>query len=183
MDGQVVTDGWPPLGLSLNSVGGNWAAYEQACYDQYHGDFRLTQPAWPVPNQRLSIRRNPEEDGRCFTYRHITTEGPVEANRTPDLARCERITWPRLILDEFATTYPTPSSERIAWWMNTRTSSRGVETNYLISLADFSYVVIVGSRPAYAMLVTAYPVEFRNRRDKLRREHDAYWANGGGRPI
>ncbi len=157
-------------------------AYENAVYARYCADFRTSAPAWPVAGNPLSIRRHPEIDDRCRTYVHITSEGSVEDERTPDLARCERISWPRLIIEEFGRVYPAKSSDRIAWWMSTRTTRRGVETSYVIALADFSYVVVLGARKGYTLLTTAYPVEYSSRRAKLQRECEEYWEKSGGRP-
>lgn len=167
---------WLALGRSLNDYDGDWTAYVDACYRDYEADFYNGALPWPVSGQRLSLKRMPvDADGRCNTFWHLVTEGQVEANRTPDLARLERIGWPMALLREFATTYPQPSSARICWWRNTR----GRDSRYLLALADFSYVVVVADRKNYVLLWTAYPVERQHRRDKFQREYEDYWKSVG----
>lgn len=167
-----MSDSWPEIGPSLNDFDGNWNKYLEACYEQYRIDFHNGPLPWPVANQRLNIKRMPvDQDGRCNTFWHISTEGAIEADRIPDLPRLERIAWPMAILREFAATYPKPSSEKICWWMN----SRRREGRYILALADFSYVVVVAERNSYALLWTAYPVDRYHRQLKLQREFEEYW--------
>lgn len=171
-----MTSGWPSLGPGLNEFGGDWRAYEEHCYSVYDADFHNGPRPWPVPGQVLKIKRNPVlADGRCNTFWHLVTVGPDEAERIPDLSRCERISWPMEILKEFERVYPEPSSQKIVWWINVREGGR----RYAIALADFSYVLIVADRSGYVLLWTGYPVEYENQRRKLAREFDAYWKKQG----
>ncbi len=167
-----MTADWPPLGRDLNSFGGDWGAFDAHCYSCYWADFYTTRPTWPEADKSFNIKRHPEIDSRCATFAHITSEGRVESERTVALDRAERIGWPRLILDEFALTFPAAESERIVWWK----SRRGNDWRYLIALADFSYVVVVADRGAYVLLWTAYPVEYDSRRRKLKAEWETYWG-------
>jgi len=41
-------------------------------------------------------------------------------------------------------------------------------------LPDFSYIVVLATRSTYVLLWTAYTVERTHRREKLRREYQAY---------
>jgi len=93
---------WPPAGKHLNDFGGDWATYQAHCYAEYERDFLDGTPTWPVPNKRFAIKRQPLVNGLCHTFWHIISEGPDEESRVPDLSRCERVCWPRFILDEFA---------------------------------------------------------------------------------
>lgn len=163
---------WPQLGPTLNEFAGNWTSYVDACYEQYWQDFYSGPRLWPVPDQRLNIKRMPtDEEGRCSTFWHLVTEGEIESARTPDLSRLERISWPMVILREFATTYPNRSSSKIRWWKN----KRAHRARYVIALADYSYVVVVADRGDFVLLWTAYPVEYRQRQRKLQREYEAFW--------
>lgn len=164
---------WPGLGPNLNDFDGNWDRYLDACYAQYHKDFYGGSRPWPVARQRFSLKRMPVgPDGRCNTFWHIVTEGEIESERTPDLSRLERISWPMAMLREFATTYPKPSSDRVCWWMNLR----GREGRFVLALADFSYVVVIADRGDYVLLWTAYPVDRLHRQRKLEREFKEYWS-------
>lgn len=165
---------WPRIGDSIATFGGDWATYCDSCYELYYRDFYTTKPTWPVGRKRFAIKRQPELDGQCHTFWHLVTEGDDETSRLPALNRCERICWPRLVLDEFASLHPASGSDRICWWKSER---RG-EDRYIIALADFSYVVVIADRGDYVLLWTAYPVEYSSRRRKLEREHDEFWRKG-----
>lgn len=169
---------WPPEpGKDLNSFGGDYSAYLDACYEIYWNDFYTTRPNWP-DGKRFSIKRNPVYDDKCGTFWHITTEGEDEADRLPDLSRLERIAWPRLLIDDFCEGYPAPSTGRTVWWK----SLRGSNDRVLIALADFTYVVVITERADYVMLWTAYPVPFTSRQRKLEREWRNYWDSQGVQP-
>lgn len=163
---------WPEFGPGLNDFGGSWDELKEASYDTYYADFYDTKPTWPVADVRFAIKRHPETENKCGTFWHIVTEGESESERTVALDRCERIGWPRQILDGFAAIYPAQGSADVVWWKN----ERAREPRYLIALADFSYVVVVADRGTYVILWTAYPVEQPHRRRKLEREYLAYWA-------
>jgi hypothetical protein len=166
---------WPlEPGRDLNSFDGDWEAYCDYCYAEYYRDFYDTRPVWP-DGMRFSIKRHPEIDGRCATFWHIVTEGDVEDARIPDMGRCERIGWPRAIVDEFCVCYPAPANPNVAWWRVYRNG----ESRVLIALRDFSYLVVVTERSEYVMLWTAFPVEHNNRRRKLEAEWRAYWGSQG----
>jgi hypothetical protein len=167
-----MTGDWPPLGKHLNDFGGAWESYQEQLYAQYARDFHDSVPMWPVGAKRFSIKRQPLVGGQCHTFWHIITEGDDEESRTPDLVRCERISWPRLILDEFARTYPAQSSDSIAWWIE----PRGGEVRYHIALADFSYLVVVADRTDYVLLWTAFPIEREHQRRRKTAAYEAYWA-------
>lgn len=169
-----MTAPWPEPGPGLNDFGGDWDRFVDDCYVRYRADFYDSSVTWPIAGQPFKIKRNPlADDGRCHTFWHIVTEGDIEDERLPALDRCECIGWPRMILDEFAQTYPDPSSGRIAWWLQ----RRGSEDRFVIAVADFSYVVVVADRKKYVLLWTAFPVEHRHRRRKFQREFEDYWGS------
>lgn len=169
-----MSEAWPPLGPSLNEHGGDWPTYCAACYQRYSRDFLNSVPSWPLEDKRFAIKRQPLVDGQCHTFWHIITEGSDEENRNPDLDRCARIGWPRLILDDFANAYPAKSSVKICWWVE----SHGREDRYHIALEDFSYLVVVADRGNYVLLWTAFPIEREVQRRKRRQKFEAYWRKG-----
>lgn len=85
-----------------------------------------------------------------FTFHHFTTSGEYEWSRTLDIARCERIRWPRHLVDSAAAMgYP-------AWEEERRT-----DKNVNIATPDFRYLLVLGRRPSYLAIVTAFPVDQR----------------------
>jgi hypothetical protein len=88
------------------------------------------------------------------------------------MRRCERIRWPRPVMDGFPNSQPQ-TTDRIVWWKN----QRGNEDRFVLALADFSYVVVVADRGDFVLPWTAYGVEQDHQRQKLRAEYEAYWKS------
>jgi hypothetical protein len=106
--------------------------------------------------------------GKEATFWHIISEGEVESERLPDLRRCERIRWPRAIID-------TSNFGFVKCW---KTNRKGDE-RIALALEDFSYVVVLADRGEFVLLWTAYYVEQEHRRQKLRKEYEGYTQNKG----
>lgn len=163
-----MSEAWlPPLVLLSNS-GGDWQSYLELLYRYFEADFIHSKPRWP--NKRVGVKRQPEEQGKAATFWHFISEGSVEADRVPDLRRCERIRWPKPVMDSFDDTQPKAVSQ-IVWW---KTERKG-EERYVLALADFSYVVVVADRGTYVLPWTAYCVAQPHRQNKLRKEYEDYW--------
>lgn len=152
--------------------------YLASLYKQLTDDFVSSDLRWPNGNLRLSFRRNPLVNNLPKWFWHIVSEGPQgipEENRQVDFARCQRVHWIRPMFEEFCSTFPSNSTLR--WWISSRSTPR--TNRYLISLPDYSYVIIFDQKPSYALLVTAYPVEQKHRRKKLEKEYSEYWQKQG----
>ena len=96
-------------------------------------------------------------------------EGQIEEDRTPDLRRCERIGWLRAIIDN-------ADDDRVKVWENERTGTKGRERSVLLWLEEEDFLVVLGKRAGYYLLVTAYQTNRDHTRRKLRREYEAYVA-------
>lgn len=136
-------------------------AYLDALYKIFRQDFMDNSPTFRGASFRL--KRYPKRENREATFWHVTTQGQEENNRTLDLDRCARLSWIRLIIE-------AADSDNVKTWRN----KRGNESNILMALPDFSYVVVVRDRGFYLLLWTAYCVKFRNQRRKLEREYKSY---------
>lgn len=161
--------GLPPLVL-LEDSQGDWPRYLEALYGYFVADFVSSRPSWP--GKRVGLKRFPEYQGKGATFWHFISEGSEEAERLPDMRRCERIRWPRPLMEMFDETPPAADST-IRWWK----SRRGKNESYVLALADFSYVVVVADRGDFVLPWTAYCVEREHRQNKLRKEFEAYWAS------
>lgn len=159
----------PPLVLLADS-GGDWQTYETILYGYFKKDFVASLPNWP--GKRVGLKRHPVIQGKEATFWHFVSEGEVEAERLPNLRRCERIRWPRPTMDAFAEKQPA-ANDRIVWWKNQRHN----ETRYLLSLPDFSYLVVVADRGNYVIPWTQFPVDREHQRHKYRKEYCAYWQS------
>lgn len=156
-----MSDDWLPSIITLNEFGGNWEAYIEHIYGQYCNDFVGVK--LDFRGTRLSLKRYPELLGKEATFWHLTSDGDIEVERLPDLRRCERICWPRAMLDA-----ANRHSPEVLVWRNTRQTKRGLEENIVLALKDFTYVVILRDRKGYVLLWTAYVV--RNTA-KLKKEY------------
>jgi len=111
----------------------------------------------------MSLKKHPRVRGYSATFWHFITEGTVpEPQREPVEERCERIRWPRPIIDAV-------DSQRVRCWTNTRKGRLRI----LLALPDFSYLVVLADRGDYVLPWTAYPVTQLHRQRKLRREWEA----------
>lgn len=161
---------WLPELLSLEDFGGSWGDYVEALHRRFVADFVSDKPGWS--GKEVKLKRHPEYEGKSATFWHMTSEGKTEADRTPEMRRCERIAWPRPMMDEFDDSEPGTTACRIRWW----TELRGKELRYHLAPSDFSYVVVVADRGSFVLPWTAYYVEHTWRRRKLERKWRDFWA-------
>jgi len=148
----------PPLVL-MENYQNNWQQYLEAVYQCFYEDFIISTPYFA--GKRFALKRHPIVKGKEATFWHLISEGEVESERLPDLRRCERIRWPRTIID-------ASDSGLMKCWKNERKGDERI----VLALEDFSYVVILADRGDFVLLWTAYCVEQEHRRKKLRKEYE-----------
>lgn len=154
-------DWLPPLVL-FNDYSGDWNTYLKALYAYFKRDFIDTKPTFQ--GRRLGLKRYPMARGKESTFWHMIQEGKAEDERIPDLRRCERIRWPKPIIEHDAA--PT-----IKVWRN----QRGREQRVCLWFVQENYLVILADRGNYILPWTAYMVEQPHRQRKLQKEYEAYW--------
>lgn len=160
---------WLPGLVCLEDYGGNWPAYEDAIYHIFCQDFIESQ-SWLL-DRHVRINKTPTHNGRAYTFWHIISDGPVEADRLPNLRRCERIRWPRAIIDAYAT------DGRILYW---RIYQKG-EWKLKLALPDLSYVMVFSDRSGYVFLKTAFHVDRRHTYENLQKEYEENKRTDGAR--
>jgi hypothetical protein len=104
--------------------------------------------------------------GKEATFWHMIQEGKVEDERIPDFRRCERIRWPKPIIER-------NSDPLIKVWRN----KRGREERVCLWLEQENYLVILADRGEYILPWTAYLVERPHQQRKLQKEYEGYWQN------
>lgn len=149
---------WLPSLVEFRDYGGDWHAYEEVLYACFRADFVHSEPSYP--SRRWAMKRHPEYKGKEATFWHIISEGADEATRLPDLRRCERIRWPRRIID-------LSQSRHVRLWEQ----RRGTENRIAIATPDFGYLVVLADRGSYVLLWTAFVVDREHQRRKLEREY------------
>jgi len=147
---------WLPALILLSDSGGDWSHYVEVIYAAFREDFVTHRPQFE--ERRCAFKRHPMIDGKEATFWHLISEGKEESDRLPDLRRCERIRWPRKMIER------SPANVRV--WRSERPGDQRI----VIALDDFSYVVVMADRGEYVILWTAYCVEQQHRREKLRKE-------------
>lgn len=159
MTGVPPSTDWLPALVTLEQHGGDWPAYLEAVHRLFVRDFVASKPCFP--GKRVALKRYPDPDGRGATFWHMVSEGKVETDRTPDLRRCERIGWPRPLIEELAAVLA--GAGRVRCWCEDRKGAKRI----IIAVADFSYVLVLDDRGDYVLPWTAYAVEREHQRQKL----------------
>jgi hypothetical protein len=150
----------PPLVL-MSEHQGDWNVYVGDLYRHYLRDFVQSRPTYD--GKSVQTKRMPAEQRKEATFWHLISEGTVEADRLPDMRRCERICWVRPIIEH-------ASDAGLKVWQNERKGD--IRVCLWFEAAEF--VVILAKRTGYYILWTAYPVVEEHRKRKFRREYEEY---------
>ena len=153
---------WLPGLLELQDFGGDWDRYFAAVHRAFEQDFGVPRPDFR--GKRMGLKRHPLIEGMSATFWHFVSEGKGETERLPDLRRCERVRWPGALLRNEG----DPS--RVLTWEEADPRRRS--SKVLLTLTDFSYLVVIDDRGDYLLPWTAYPVEREHSRRKLARRRE-----------
>lgn len=152
---------WLPASEPLGSHDGDWTRYLNAIYKIFEQDFVVEKPVFR--GKRLGLKRYPLYDNKEGTFWHFISEGNVEADRIPDLRRCERIRWPKPSIN-------LCDSRGVLVWQE----EKGNESRIHIYLEHEAYLVVLNERKDYILPWTAYYVDREHQRSKLVKRH-ASW--------
>jgi len=152
---------WLPPLVYMGDYDDDWAIYIDAVYNFFKKDFIDSAPVFR--SRRIGLKRLPYFQGKESAFWHVTSEGSDEDERVPDLRRCERIRWPRPMIEH-------PDDSEIRCWSNERRGERRI----VIWLYDQDYVVILADRHSYTLLWSAYHVDRQHTKDSLYKEYQAY---------
>lgn len=161
MDG---TPEWLPELELFSEYGGDWEHYLDAIYQIFCQDFVDSKPLFR--GQRLALKRHPVIEGKEATFWHMTSEGSVESERTPDFRRCERIRWPRPIIEN-------EGDPALKIW----SEKRGNENRIHLWFEAEAYLVVLAERATYTLPWTAFHIEHQHQRDKYTKR----WKRNTGR--
>lgn len=151
--------------ISLEAFHGNWEVYLDAIYDIYIST--LVNAHLSFEGIRIGYRYLPPTDGKGFGFWHLISEGAEEEKRYPDLSRCERIRWISWVITHYDT------NPDIVWYGNERNHN----SNIVIWHKSQNYLVILGKRTDYYLLLSAY-IANGHKSHKLDSEWRAYWGKG-----
>jgi hypothetical protein len=145
---------WLPELILFETHGGDWEKYVDALHAAFTKDF--CSGNFLYDGKEVRLKRHPVEQGKEATFWHIISDGKSESDREINLRRCERVSWPRAILDNC-----TDSCLKI--WTE---EVRG-DTRIHIWCPSAEYLVVLADRGHYVLPWTAYPVERPHQQRKL----------------
>lgn len=151
--------------LELIDFGGDFNSFLNAVYTIFNEDFVRSKPTFE--GRRLGLKRHPIVDGREYTFYHMTHHGRTEDDRTPDLRRMERISWPRPMIDD-------STHAHLKVWRNVRRGNGGRKNRILILHEEEKYLVVLDDRGDYILPWTAYYLTNNHKMQKHLREYEAY---------
>ncbi|MCT7584265.1 hypothetical protein N5U55_09095 [Aliarcobacter butzleri] len=134
--------------------------YIRRVYEVFKNDFIDNKPNFC---KKVGLKRHPLRNDREATFWHFTTEGEIEDEREIDISRCERIKYPKNIIENF-------NDESVKCWKNERKGN----TNILLYFEAENYLVVLSDRGEYVLPWTAYIVNYKNQREKLLKEYEKY---------
>lgn len=141
-------------------------AYIDRVYKIFKSDF---VDAKPLFYKRVGLKRYPLRNGREATFWHFTTFGEKEDIRDIDIKRCERIKFPKIIIENY-------NDDDVKCWENER---KGCEKRILLYFEKENYLVVLSDRGDFVLPWTAYPVTYKNQKEKLLKEYDEYQKKRG----
>lgn len=152
---------WLPEALRYGDYGGDWDKFLAAVYEVFERDFKQSRPNYQGCPVGYDCRM---ENGKETAFWHMTSS--VDRNtvdRLPDLRRCERIPWPRPMIEH-------QNDKALAVWQNKRKR----DTRVLLWLEQLDYLIVLAEKPRTIVLITAYCTDREHTRAKLRKERDNY---------
>lgn len=123
-----------------------WNDFFEYVYEVFVNDFINSKPLFR--GTTIGFKRYPEYQGRSSTFWHIISEGAVENERTPCVKRCERITWPRPIIDN-------SEHQDLMVWIE---KQKGEERLHIL-FEKGKYIVVLNKRNGYWLFWTAFYID------------------------
>lgn len=120
-----------------------WGDYQNGLYQIFHKTLITDKPTF----QGLSVttRFLPSTNGKHFTFWHLISEGEIEEERTPDLRRCERVSWIGWLIKNC-------NHPNIFFWE----SGTGKRRATIIWCEKLDFAIILSKRSNSYLLKTAY---------------------------
>ena len=158
---------WLPDVLKYSKFNGDWGKFLDEVYTIFERDFKKSRVLYmgmPLTYDSRMI------DGKEAVFWHITSKNDMDTGkREPDIRRCERITWPKPIVEH-------SGDKNVSIWESQRKKTNSQrQTRILIWLEHLDYIVVLAVRPRVVILVTAYCTDFESHKKKLKKERDDYY--------
>jgi len=145
---------WLPEALQYGDFNGEWERFLVKVYELFERDFKKSRPSYRGLPLEYDSRI---EDGKEAVFWHLTSQYDAKTgNRQLDLRRCERIPWPRPIIEH-------SQDKQLSVWKN----RRGIEIRILLWFEEMDYLVVLKESPNTVILLTAYCTDREHTRRKL----------------
>lgn len=152
--------------ILLEDYNGEWDKYLEVLYRYFKEDFIDKDIVFD--SRKVFNVRNPLVENKEFSFWHLITEGEIEEKRLPDFRRCERIRWPKVILENY-------NELDVKIWEGERRNKKGkIQRRICLCYGDWEYLVVLSKRRDYYLFCTAYPVSEERRKNKLRKECEEF---------
>jgi hypothetical protein len=148
--------------IRLSDYGNDWDRYVDVLYDIYQK--QIVNAELSFGGLAVNQRCMPFTKGKDATFWHLISEGKLEEERTPDIRRCERLSWIGWLIHQVGT------NTDVLWYEQIRNNRIYV----VLWCRPHQYVVILEKRVSYYLLVTAYSID-RHREKTLEKEWNDYW--------
>lgn len=149
--------------IKLNDYQGNWPEYLEAIYNAFSQDFKVDGIKYV--DKQVGFIFQPFYRGKEFSFWHMITEGKVEDERIPDIKRCERIKWPKFIIEH-------GGNKKVKVWVSKKRNKKGrIKNRVCFAVGDFDYFVVIEIRKDIFIFCTAYPILKHGRR-KIRDDYN-----------
>jgi hypothetical protein len=165
-DTGLTQPSWLPDALQYADFHGDWGEFLATVYQIFERDFKQSRPSY---EGKTVVHDTRIEDGKEVGFWHITCRYEARTHaRETDLRRCERIPWPRPMIEH--------STDRSLSVRKNKRKKPGSprQTRVLIWLENLDYLVVLAERPKAMILVTAYCTDIESHKEKLRKERGGY---------
>lgn len=141
--------------IELKDFDGNWNKYDDYLYAIFVRDF-IDNPI-TFQGKPLKIRTYPRQAGREQTYFHITNKdsslSSTDPNdRIPDMRRCERIEWIKLIIQNFKCNYKCSNCDGIKYWQEPYKGNK----RWHFLFEEYKFLVVIEERKDYYLLISGF---------------------------
>ncbi len=151
--------------ILFEDYSGNWEKYIEAVYMVFKRDFVNVKPIFR--GKRLALKRHPIFQDREYTFYHMTHEGKIEDDRTPDIRRCERIGWAKPTIENC-------DKWKLKVWPQIRNGKNRLCIWLEMGSGEPDYIMILDDRKDYILPWTAFVLNYEHEKRKKQKEYDEY---------
>lgn len=160
-----------PNKIYLSDYKGDYTKFIDAVYSIFERDFIKHKPRFG--KYKLGLKYNPIFQDRAYTFYHMTHEGEIEEDRTPDLRRCECISWARPAIENV-------SVWNLKFWKQVRNGKQRI-CIWIENTDDVDYFVILDVRSTFVLIWTAFVAEYNNAKEKKKKEYQKWLLETNGK--